>query len=143
MLQSNYQRVGALAGLLMFFGSWLSAYYNHWGWAFATVAAVLVALWMALENESSDDLGARALKGFVAGALAAVVARILGLLAMVWAYDSWSTPVTQKYDSISDLFRVLINGNLVASIIAVVGVGLAGAFIAYAMPYFTADREEE
>ena len=143
MLQSNYQRVGALAGLLMFFGSWLSAYYSHWGWAFATIVGVVVALWMALENESNDDLSQRAIKGFITGALAAAVARVFGLIAMVWAYDSWSSPATQKYDSLSDLFRVLLNGNLVASLVAIVGVGLAGAFIAYAMPYFTADREEE
>jgi hypothetical protein len=143
MLQSNYQRVGALAGLLMFFGAWLSAYYNHWGWAFATVVAVLAAIWMALENEPSEDLGQRAIKGFVTGALAAVVARVLGMLTMVWAFDSWSSSVTKEYDSISDLFRVLLNGDFVSSLLAILGVGLVGAFIAYSMPYFTADREEE
>lgn len=143
MLKSNYQRVGALAGLLMFFGSWLSAYYNHWGWTFATVVAVLAAIWMALENEPSEDLGQRAIKGFVTGALAAVVARVLGMLTMVWAFDSWSSSVTKEYDSISDLFRVLLNGDFVSSLLAILGVGLVGAFIAYSMPYFTADREEE
>ena len=143
MLQSNYQRVGALAGLLMFFGAWLSAFYNHWGWVLATVVGVLAAIWMALENESSEDLGERAKKGFIVGALAALVARVLGLLAIVWAFDSWSTPVTQKYDSLSDLFRVLLNGSLLVSVLAIIGVGLVGAFIAYAMPYFTTDREEE
>ena len=143
MLQSKYQRVGVLAGLLMFFGSWLSAFYNHWAWALVTVAVALAAFWIALENESTEDLGPRAIRGFVVGALAATVARILGMVTMAWAFDSWSTPVTEKYDSFSDLFRVLINGNLTESIVAIVGVGLVGTFIAYAMPYFTADREEE
>jgi len=143
MLQSNYQRVGALAGLLMFLGAWLSAFYGHWGWALATVVAVLTAFWFALENEPSEDLGDRAKKGFIIGVVATVVARILGMIAMVWAFDSWSTPVTEKYDSISDLFRVILNGSFTASLLAIIGVGVVGAFIAYAMPYFTADREEE
>lgn len=143
MLQSNYQRVGALAGLLLFLGAWLSVFYNHWGWAAATVVAVLAAFWVALESETSEDLSQRAWKGFVVGALAGVVARILGMISMVWAFDSWSTPVTQKYDSISDLFRVLLNGDLTASLVAIIGLGLVGAFMAYAMPYFTADSEEE
>jgi len=127
----------------MFFGAWLSGFYNHWGWVLATVVAVLAAFWMALDNESSEDLGDRAKKGFIVGVVAAVVARILGLLAMVWAFDSWSTPVTEKYDSVSDLFRILLNGSFTASLIAIVGIGAVGAFIAYARTYFTADREEE
>lgn len=143
MLQSKYQRVGALAGLLMFFGAWLSAFYNHWAWALVTIAVVLVAFWFALENESSEEMGPRTIRGFVVGALAAVVARILGMVTMAWAFDSWTSSVTQKYESISDLFRIVLNGTFVTSLVMILGVGLVGAFIAYSMPYFTTDREEE
>ena len=143
MLQSNYQRVGALAGLLLFLGAWLSVFYDHWAWTAATIIAVLAAFWLALENETSEDLGDRAKKGMLIGVIAASVARILGLISMVWAFDSWSAPATRNYDSISDLFRIILNGDLTSSLLAILGVGLVGAFMAYAMPYFTTDREEE
>jgi hypothetical protein len=143
MLQSNYQRVGALAGAVMFFGGWLSAFYGHWIWAAITVGVTLLAFWLVLENESTEELSVRVMRGFVLGALTAVVARVLGALAMVWAFDSWSTPVTQKYDSLSDVFRVLMNGSLLQSLVAIAAIGAVGAFIAYAMPYFAAEREEE
>lgn len=143
MLNSKYQRVGALAGLLMFFGSWLTGYYNNWVWAAVTVAAVLVAFWVALEAETDEELGTRTLRGFVTGIIAGVVARVAGLLTMTWAFDSWSSPVTAQYDSLSDLFRVFFNGDLWTSILAILGTGAVAAFIAYALPYFTAEREEE
>lgn len=143
MLNSKYQRVGVLAGLLIFFGSWLTGYYNSWVWAAATIASVMVAFWVALEAQSDEELGARALKGFMTGIIAAIVARVAGLLAMVWAFDSWSSPVTTMYDSLSDAFRVFFNGDLWTSILVILGTGAIGAFVAYAMPYFTAEREEE
>jgi hypothetical protein len=98
---------------------------------------------MALENDSSEDLGDRAKRGFLIGVIAGFVARIMGLLMMVWMYDSWTTPASITYNSISDLFRVLLNGDLATSLLAIAGIGLVGAFMAYAMPYFTTDREEE
>lgn len=143
MLQSKYQRVGALAGLLMFFGSWLTGYYNHWAWALLTVIAVLVAFWLALDSESNEELGTRVMRGFTVGAIAAVVARILGMLTMAWAFDSWSSPATAKYTSLSDVFRIMFNGRFWPSVLAIIGVGAVGAFVAYAIPYFTVDREEE
>lgn len=135
--------MGALAGLVMFFGAWLSGYYNHWFWPVVSVIIVLGAFWMALDTESGEELSTRAIRGFVMGALAAVVARVLGLVAMAWAYDSWTSPTLTSYDSISDLFRVLLNGNFVSTLIAILGSGVVGAFIAYAMPYFVAEKEDE
>jgi hypothetical protein len=143
MLQSKYQRVGALAGLLMFFGAWLTGYYNHWVWALLTVVAVLAAFWLALDGDSGEELNARVIKGFSVGVVTAVIGRILGMLTMAWAFDSWSSPVTVKYSKISDLFRILFNGRFWPSVIAILGVGVVGAFVAYALPYFTVDREEE
>ena len=143
MLNSKYQRVGALAGLLLFFGAWLTGYYDNWLLATITVILVSVALWVAVEDEANEELGRRATRGFIAGVIAAVVARVLGLLTMAWAFDSWSSPVKVSYDSLSDAFRVMFNGNLWATLIMVLGAGAVGAFIAYAMPYFTAEREEE
>ena len=143
MLQSKYQRVGALAGLLMFFGAWLTGYYNHWAWALVTVITVLAAFWLALDDESSEELGTRVMRGFSVGVVTAVIARLLGMLTMAWSFDSWSSPTTAKYDSLSDIFRVTFNGKFWPSVLAILGVGLVGAFVAYAMPYFTVDREEE
>lgn len=143
MLQSKYQRVGALAGLVMFFGGWLGAYYNHWAWFAVTLAAVVLAFWFVMEDDSTEEVSKRSLNGLVLGLVTALVARVLGALSMVWAFDSWSTPVTEKYDSIYDLFRVMMNGSFLQSLVAVLGVGLLGAFVAYAIPYFAAEREEE
>lgn len=143
MLQSKYQRVGALAGLLMFFGAWLTGYYNHWVWALITVTGVLVAFWLALDGESNEELSTRVVRGFTVGVVTGLVTRILGMLTMAWAYDSWSSSTSLKYNSLSDLFRVMFNGRFWPSILAILGVGVVGAFIAYAMPYFSVDREEE
>jgi NADH:ubiquinone oxidoreductase subunit 6 (subunit J) len=143
MLQSKYQRVGVLAGLLMFFGAWLTGYYNHWVWALITVVGVLVAFWLALDGESNEELGTRVARGFSVGIVTGLIARILGMLTMAWTYDSWSSPVTMKYSTLSDVFRVMFNGRFWPSIVAILGVGAVGAFIAYAMPYFSVDREEE
>jgi hypothetical protein len=143
MLQSKYQRVGALAGLAMFLGGWLGAYYNHWAWPAITAVVVLLSFWYVVEDDSAEDLSTRAIRGFLLGAGAALIARVLGALTMVWAFDSWSTPVTEKYESISDIFRVLMNGSLIQSLIAIAAIGAVGAFIAYALPYFAAEREEE
>jgi hypothetical protein len=143
MFESKYQRVGALAGLVMFLGGWLGAYYNHWAWPAITVVVVLLSFWYVVEDESAEDLSTRAMRGFLLGLGSAIVARVFGAIMMVWAFDSWSTPVTESYDSISDVFRILMNGSLAQSLIAILGIGAVGAFVAYAMPYFAAEREEE
>ena len=143
MLNSKYQRVGALAGLLMIIGAWLTGYYNNWVVAAITVVVVGAAFWYALEDDTNEDLGTRTIRGFLVGLIAALVARILGMLTMAWTYDSWSSPVTSQYDSIADTFRVLFNGNLTTSLIGILSIAALGAFIAYALPYFTAEREEE
>ena len=143
MLQSKYQRVGALAGLLMFFGAWLTGYYNQWVWPLLTVIAVLTAFWLALDGDSNEELGTRVMRGFSIGIVTGLIARILGMLTMAWTFDSWSSPTTAGYSSLSDVFRVMFNGRFWPSVVAIIGVGVVGAFIAYAIPYFTVDREEE
>ena len=143
MLNSKNQRMGILAGLLLFFGAWLTGYYNNWIWSMVTLASILVAFWVAVEDDSDEELNTRALRGFIAGVIAGVVARVCGMLAMVWIYGSWVSPTTVKYDSLSDTFRIFFNGDLWVSILAIIGIGAVGAFIAYAIPYFTAEKEEE
>jgi site-specific recombinase len=143
MLLSKYQRVGALAGLVVFLGGWLSAFYGHWGWGVGAIVLTLASFWIVLEEDSSEDTTTRLLRGFILGLTAAVVARLLGLLLMVAVFDSWSSPVTATYDGISDVFRVLINGSLIQSIVALLGSGCIGALVAYALPYFVAEKEEE
>jgi hypothetical protein len=141
MLSSTYQRVGALAGLLLVVGAWLSGYYQHWLWPVLTIGLVLVTYWVALGGLVDNETNTRVSRGFMVGVVSGVVARILGMLAMVWAFDSWSTPVKESYDSLSDLFRVLFNGNVWASILAIAFLGVVGAFVAYTLPYFTAEED--
>jgi uncharacterized membrane protein YwaF len=143
MLQSKYQRVGALSGVLMFLGAWLTGYYHNWVVATVSVAVVLAALWYALDDESTEEIGTRTIRGFSVGVLAALVSRILGMLTMAWTYDSWSNTTLVKYSGLSDVFRIVFNGRFWTSVVYIIGFGVAGAFIAYAMPYFSADREEE
>jgi hypothetical protein len=133
--------VGALAGLLLVVGAWLSGYYQHWLWPVLTIGLVLVTYWVALGGLVDNETNTRVSRGFMVGVVSGVVARILGMLAMVWAFDSWSTPVKESYDSLSDLFRVLFNGNVWASILAIAFLGVVGAFVAYTLPYFTAEED--
>lgn len=143
MLTSKYQRVGALAGLLMFLGSWLTAFYGNWIWATLTILLTVFALWTALEDGVAEELTARVTKGLIAGLIAGVVARVLGLLTMAWSFDSWTAQVNTDYSSLNDVFRIFFNGNVVSSLVAIVGMSLLGGFIAYALPYFAAEKEEE
>jgi hypothetical protein len=143
MLESKYQRVGALAGFLLFLGAWLSGYYKGWLMAAITVAVVLTAIWFALEADSEEELSTRVMRGFSIGILTAVVSRILGMLTMAWAFDSWTNSAKVSYSSISDAFRVLLNGKFWPSVLYILAVGVIGAFVAYSIPYFSADREEE
>ena len=143
MRTSTYQRVGALAGLLLFFGSWLTGFYNNWLWAALTIVAAVVALWFALDDQSEEDTNTRVIRGFVTGLIAGVVARVLGLLTMVWAFDSWTSSTNARYSVFADYLKVLLNGNFWLSIAVVLLTGIAGAFVAYALPYFVAEREEE
>ena len=85
MLSSTYQRVGALAGLLLVVGAWLSGYYQHWLWPVLTIGLVLVTYWVALGGLVDNETNTRVSRGFMVGVVSGVVARILGMLAMVWA----------------------------------------------------------
>jgi hypothetical protein len=142
MLKSTNQRVGALAGFLLFVGAWLSAYYGQWLWAAGTAVIVAAALWLALDDQSEENTNDRVMKGLVSGLIMGVVARVLGALAMVWATGNWTSTATTTYSVFNDFLRVVLNGNVVSSIIMVALAGLAGAFVAYALPYFVAEREE-
>jgi hypothetical protein len=142
MFESTNQRVGALAGFLLFVGSWLSAYYGQWFWAAGTALVVVAALWLALDDQSESDTNDRVIKGLVSGLIAGVVSRALGALAMVWATGNWLNDVSSSYSVFNDFLRVVLNGSVVNSLIMVALSGLAGAFIAYALPYFVAERED-
>jgi site-specific recombinase len=143
MLESKYQRVGALAGFLMFLGAWLSGYYHGWLIPTVAVVAVLAAIWFALEQDSEEQLSTRVMRGFSIGILAGLVSRILGMLTMAWAFDSWTNSAKSSYTSISDAFRIMLNGKFWTSVLFILAFGIVGAFIAYSIPYFSADREEE
>ena len=142
MLLNSYQRVGVLAGVLLFVGSWLSAYYNNWLWPLVATICAVVAGWLALENMIEEETTTRVVRGFVTGLIAGVVARVLGLLTMTWAFDNWTSSTTASYTVLSDFYSVVINGELWTSVLAVLGVGIVGGFLGYVMPYFSAEREE-
>ncbi len=143
MLSGTYQRVGALAGLLLFCGAWLTGFYNNWIWALLTIVGVVAALWFALDDTSEEEANTRVVRGFATGLIIGVVARVLGMVAMVWAFDSWTGASNAKYSVFADYFKVLLNGGFWLSLLAVLLTAVAGAFVAYALPYFVAEEEEE
>jgi hypothetical protein len=142
MLKSTNQRVGALAGVLLFVGAWLSAFYGHWIWAAGTALVVVAALWIGLDDQVEEETTDRTMRGLVLGLIAGIVARVLGLLTMVWAFDNWTSQTSASYSVFNDFLRVVLNGGVVSTLAQIALTGLAGAFIAYALPYFVAERED-
>ena len=100
-------------------------------------------LFRSLDDQSEQETSTRVIRGLVTGLICGVVARGLGLLTMVWAFDSWTSSTSSSYSVISDYLRVMLNGNFWLSLAGIALAALAGAFIAYALPYFVTEKETE
>jgi hypothetical protein len=101
----RYQWVGLLAGVPLFSGSWLSAVYNNAWWGVVGALMAAAGCYVANHVERKSDAARHFLRGFTAGLLAGVVARLLGYTAWQWAGVSATAAASSR-----NLFRVVIAG---------------------------------
>ena len=126
----RYQWVGLLAGVPLFSGAWLSAVYNTPWWGVFGLIISLWGLYVANQVERRADNQTQAVRGVVAGLLAGVVARLLGYISAVMA----GVNVTTGWNQVGDMFRVVLNGDWMASIMLVLVMGLFGTVMAVLEP---------
>ncbi len=126
----RYQWVGLLAGVPLFSGAWLSAFYNTPWWGVLGVLLMLGGLYMANHVERRSTLTEHATRGFLAGILAGAVARILGWLAaaLTGGTNVVSSTVFQ------DTFRIVLAGNWWPTLVLILLSGVLGAAIASLEP---------
>lgn len=122
----RYQWVGLLAGVPLFSGAWLSAFYNTPWWGLLGVLFLLAGVSAANRVERRSTLTEHATRGFVAGILAGLVARLLGWVAVVLAGGTEVVSST----SFQDTFRIILSGNWWPSIVLVLLCGVLGAAVA-------------
>lgn len=126
----RYQWVGLLAGFPLFSGAWLSGFYNTpWPGVIGLLVTV-AALFIANHVETRSDRNQHMLQGAVAGLLAGLAARVLGLIA------GWMVGLDQmvQFSSLDDLFRVVLAGDWLASLALILGLGITGAVIGAVEP---------
>ena len=126
----RYQWVGLLAGFPLFSGAWLSAFYDNYVPGLIGVALTGGALFMAVRLEKRSDLQEHIARGLVAGLLAGITARILGLVAAVSAGATEAI----NFGSLGDLYRVILAGDVLASLLLVLVIGSLGITVAALEP---------
>jgi len=130
MEPKRYQWVGLLAGVPLFSGAWLSAFYNSPWWGVAGLAVTAWGLYVANQVERRADNQTQAVRGVVAGLLAGVMARVLGYVSMLIAGVTTAVP----WDNVGDILRVVLAGDWMASVILLVITGLLGTIMAVLEP---------
>ncbi|PID31102.1 hypothetical protein CSA80_03135 [Candidatus Saccharibacteria bacterium] len=128
MQLKRYQWVGLLAGVPLFSGAWLSAFYNNAWWGVFGIVITVGGLSAITRFERRADNATQAKRGLAAGALAAVVARVLGAVAAGWAGVS----ETVSLGGLDDTFRVVLAGDFWATALLVAVTALVGAAAATA-----------
>lgn len=126
----RYQWVGLLAGVPLFSGAWLSAFYNTPWWGVLGILLAMGGVYVANHVERRSDLSMHAQRGLVAGLLAGLVARLLGYIAL--AVDGITRTV--DFNGFGDVFRVALAGNWLATLLFVVVCGIVGAGVASLEP---------
>lgn len=122
----RYQWVGLLAGVPLFSGAWLSAFYQTPWWGVFGVIFAAWGLYVANQVERRADNQTQAKRGLVAGILAAVVARFLGYVAVMMS----GVTATVAWKDVRDVFRVVLAGDWLATLLLIVVVGALGALVA-------------
>ena len=130
MEPKRYQWVGLLAGVPLFSGAWLTAYFNNPWWG---VAGLLIACWglyvaNIVERRVSNQ--GQAVRGLFAGLLAALTARGLGAVATAMAGGSQAV----QWNHINDFFRVVLAGNWWATALLVLLLALLGMALSMVEP---------
>ncbi len=126
----RYQWVGLLAGVPLFSGAWLSAFYNTPWWGVLGLLLSVGGVYVGNMIMRRDDIETYAKRGFIAGALATIVARLLGWVASVMAGNQ----VIAGFGSLADMFRVVLAGDWWGSFLLVVLMGVIGAAVASLEP---------
>lgn len=131
MEPKRYQWVGLLAGVPLFSGAWLSAFYNSPWWGVAGLAVTAWGLYVANQVERRADNQTQAMRGVIAGLLAGVMARVLGYISMLVAGAS-TTMI--PWNEIGDMLRVVLAGNWLASLLLLLVTCLIGTIMAMLEP---------
>ena len=126
-MEGNRHRVvGLLAGIPLFSGAWMTAFFNNPTWGFVGVLLTLWGLYVANRVERRTTNTRQLVQGAVAGLLTGIVARILGLLA--GALEAEADAVS--WTGLDDVFRVVLAGDWLASLLLIAILGVLGAMIA-------------
>ena len=124
----RYQWVGLLAGVPLFSGAWLSAFYNTPWWGVFGLIVTAWGLYVANQVERRTTNQKQAERGIVAGLLAALSARLLGYIATLIT----GMAGTVSWNEIGDMFRVILAGNWPAVLMlafVMAGIGLIMAVL--------------
>lgn len=130
----RYQWAGLYAGLLLFSGAWLTAYYNNWLVSLLTMVVFGAALYAAVRVERRALIPQHIQYGVTAGLLAGLVARLLGFIATRWVLGSATVTPSRNYGLINDFFANLLNGKLGGTLFALVMCMVLGACVAFFEP---------
>ncbi|MFZ1812548.1 MAG: hypothetical protein WAU02_03465 [Candidatus Saccharimonadales bacterium] len=126
----RYQWVGLLAGVPLFSGAWLSAFYHSFWWGIGGLVVTAWGLYVANQVERRANNQVQAQRGIVAGLLAGVTARFLGYVAAALS----GIDATVMWKSVKDAFRVVLAGDWLATVLLLVLVCGLGAFMAVLEP---------
>jgi hypothetical protein len=124
----RYQWVGLLAGVPLFSGAWLSAFYNTPWWGVFGLIVTAWGLYLANQVERRTTNQKQAERGIVAGLLAALSARLLGYIATLIT----GMAGTVSWNEIGDMFRAVLAGNWLAVLMlafVMAGIGLIMAVL--------------
>lgn len=126
----RYQWVGLLAGVPLFSGAWLSAFYQSPWWGVGGLVVAAWGLYVANQVERRADNQTQARRGVIAGLLAGGMARLLGHIAMLIAGVS----TFASWNQIGDMLRVILAGDWLATILLFVVTAVLGTVMAMLEP---------
>lgn len=126
----RYQWVGLLAGVPLFSGAWLSAFYHTPWWGIFGLIFTAWGLYVANQVERRSTNQVQAERGIVAGLLAGVVARALGYIAVVIAGAGSAV----AWNDLSDAFKVVLAGDWWATLLFLVLMSGLGIVMATSEP---------
>lgn len=130
----RYQWVGLLAGLPLFSGAWLAAYYNNEWWGVLGLLVASSALWVAVKVERRSTATNHMIRGLRAGLLAGVSARAAGVLALALSDYSVAAEGLHKYGFPNDMFRSVLNGRVASTMVLIVVMGVVGVMASWFEP---------
>lgn len=126
----RYQWVGLLAGVPLFSGAWLSAFYHNAWWGIGGLVVTAWGLYVANHVERRATNTVQAKRGIVAGLLAGVTARLLGYIAAAIS----NVDTTMMWKTVKDAWRIVLAGDWLATIILLLLMCVLGVCMAVLEP---------